>query len=59
VVRESLQALENGTQVCVPGLGNRALTSLTRLLPHAASERIAELIMGRVEGPRRGRRRSR
>lgn len=41
VVRESLAALEKGEVVCVPGLTNRALAALTRVLPHSASSRIA------------------
>ena len=40
VVEESLSALERGETVCVPGLGNRALSSLARIIPHAASSRI-------------------
>ena len=46
VVRESLAALERGDVVCVPGLANRALSTLTRALPHAASTRIAAAISG-------------
>jgi short-subunit dehydrogenase len=46
VVRESLIALENGEVLCVPGLANRALSTLTRVLPHAASSRIAAAISG-------------
>jgi len=33
VVAESLGALERGSGICVPGIGNRALSSLTGLLP--------------------------
>lgn len=40
VVEESLRTLDRGEVVCVPGLGNRALSSLARLLPHSASGRI-------------------
>lgn len=46
VVRESLASLESGDVVCVPGLANRALSTLTRVLPHAASSRIAAAISG-------------
>jgi len=46
VVDESLAALERGDVVCVPGLANRALSTLTRVLPHAASTRIAAAISG-------------
>jgi len=52
VAKESLAALASDTVVCVPGLGNRTLANLTRLLPHAASTRIAELVTSRVQ-PRR------
>jgi short-subunit dehydrogenase len=55
VVEESLAALERGGGVVVPGLGNRALSSVSRLLPHEVSERIAGAIMGRVRSrPRKG-----
>jgi short-subunit dehydrogenase len=52
VVAESLAALERGEVICVPGLGNRALASLARMLPHAVSSRIAELITTRVKASR-------
>ena len=41
---ESLSALERGTVLCVPGFGNRALTSLSRLVPHDVSRRVAGLL---------------
>lgn len=44
VVEESLAALENGPVVVVPGLGNRALTALVRLLPETTASRITETI---------------
>ena len=44
VVRESLAALERDEVVCVPGLANRTMSALTRLLPHAASSRITAAI---------------
>jgi short-subunit dehydrogenase len=47
VVEESLSALERGETVCVPGLGNRALSSLARILPHAASGRIGAVFGSR------------
>lgn len=47
VVAESLAALEKGEVVCVPGLANRALASLSRALPHAASGRIASFFSQR------------
>lgn len=47
VVDESLAALERGEVVFVPGLGNRALSSFSRLLPHAASSRIASVFSSR------------
>jgi short-subunit dehydrogenase len=46
VVRESLAALEKGEVVFVPGLTNRALAALTRVLPHSASSRIAAAFSG-------------
>lgn len=49
VVEESLAALRRGTVVCVPGLGNRALTTMTQLLPADAARRIAALITGRIK----------
>jgi len=49
VVEESLAALAKDGVVCVPGLGNRALASLARALPHAVSSRIAQQITGRVK----------
>jgi uncharacterized protein len=48
VVDESLAALARGGGICVPGLGNRALSTLTQLLPVDWSARIAGLVMGRV-----------
>jgi len=48
VVAESLAALARGTVLCVPGLGNRTLANLARMLPHAASSRIAELLIRSV-----------
>jgi short-subunit dehydrogenase len=47
VVEESLAALDRGQVVFVPGLGNRAVSSLVRVLPHAASSRVTA-----VFGPR-------
>jgi short-subunit dehydrogenase len=44
VVDESLAALRRGAVVCVPGLGNRALSSLSRLFPHELSRRVAGLL---------------
>jgi hypothetical protein len=44
VVDESLAALERGTLVCVPGVANRALSSLTRLVPGEAAGRIARFL---------------
>jgi len=47
VVAESLAALPRGDVICVPGLANRALSTITRALPHAASSRIASLFSER------------
>ena len=44
VVDASLAALERGEVICVPGLGNRALSSLSRLLPHTVSRQVARVI---------------
>jgi short-subunit dehydrogenase len=49
VVDESLAALERQAIVCVPGLGNRALTTLSRVLPAEISRRIAAFIAGRIK----------
>jgi uncharacterized protein len=61
VVAESLSALERGTVLCVPGFSNRALTSLTRLVPHEVTRRVAGVLMQQVKGrrPRTGTRKSR
>jgi hypothetical protein len=50
VVAESLSALARGTVVCVPGLGNRALASLSQLVPHELSRRVAGTLMQQVKG---------
>jgi short-subunit dehydrogenase len=56
VVAESLAALERGRVVCVPGVGNRALASLSRLVPREVSARVARALVRRVdEGPRAAR----
>lgn len=47
VVAESLTALERGDVICVPGLANRALSTITRALPHSATTRIASLFSER------------
>jgi short-subunit dehydrogenase len=47
VVSESLAALGKGEVICVPGLTNRALSTLSRALPHAASGRIASFFSNR------------
>jgi hypothetical protein len=52
VVAESLSSLERGTVSCVPGFGNRALTSLTRLVPHEVTRRVAGVLMQQVKGRR-------
>jgi short-subunit dehydrogenase len=49
VVAESLAALARGTLVCVPGLGNRALASLSQLVPHEVSRRVAGVLMKQVK----------
>lgn len=47
VVAESLAALERGNVIVVPGLANRALASLVRVLPHAASSRVSSAFSSR------------
>jgi len=49
VVAESLAALHGGSVVFVPGLGNRALTSLIRMLPHAAASRMTSAFGSRFQ----------
>jgi uncharacterized protein len=52
VVEASLAALERDEGICVPGLGNRTLASLVRLLPHAATGRVAGALGRRFVRPR-------
>jgi len=47
VAEESLNALDGGPVLFVPGLGNRALSALVRLLPHAATRQITAAFGGR------------
>jgi len=56
VVAESLAALDRGPVVFVPGLGNRALSSLARILPHAASGRISAIFSDRFDVKQAGSR---
>ena len=49
VVNESLAALESGTVVCVPGLGNRALATLARVLPHVMGSRLTGILGSQVK----------
>jgi hypothetical protein len=49
VVEESLAALERGTSVCVPGIGNRALSSLTGLIPQELVLRVAGAFGRRIQ----------
>lgn len=55
VVQASLAALARSDVVCVPGVGNRALVSLTQWLPHELTERIAAQLTSGVESRPRGR----
>jgi short-subunit dehydrogenase len=50
VVDASLRALEKGEAVCVPGLGNRVLAGVTRLVPTSLSRRITGAAMRRTLG---------
>ena len=52
VVEASLAALRRNEVICVPGLGNRTLASLVRLLPHAATGRLAGVLGRRFVRPR-------
>lgn len=47
VVEASLAALERGQVVCIPGLGNRLLAPLQRLLPRSLVRRAAGFSIGR------------
>jgi short-subunit dehydrogenase len=49
VVTESLDALEAGTVICVPGLGNRALAALARVLPHVVGSRLSDVLASQVK----------
>jgi len=44
VVDESLAALESGDLVCVPGLANQTLSSLSRMVPKEFAGRIANFL---------------
>src|SRR5581483_526705 len=48
VVAESLAALAHGSGICVPGLGNRALSSLTPLLPTELVLRVGGALGRRI-----------
>jgi short-subunit dehydrogenase len=58
VVEASLAALARDEVICVPGLGNRTLASLIRILPHAATGRVAGAIQRRLVRRAGGRRRA-
>jgi short-subunit dehydrogenase len=49
VVATSLAALARGDVICVPGLGNRALSTLSQLLPAEVRRWLAALVTGRVQ----------
>jgi short-subunit dehydrogenase len=53
VVDESLAAMKRGAVVCVPGLGNRALTTLSAMLPTELSRRFAALVATRIKDEER------
>jgi hypothetical protein len=48
VVAESLAALARGSGICVPGIGNRALSSLTPLLPTELVLRVGGAVGRRI-----------
>jgi len=48
VVTESLDALEADGVVVVPGLGNRALATLARVLPHVVGSRLTGILGSQV-----------
>jgi short-subunit dehydrogenase len=58
VVEASLAALARDEVICVPGLGNRTLASLVRLLPHAATGRVAGVLGRGLVRRSAGRRRA-
>jgi hypothetical protein len=47
VVDASLAALEAGDALCIPGVGNRVLSGVERLLPRSVLRRVAGLAMRR------------
>jgi short-subunit dehydrogenase len=49
VVADSLAALERGGGICVPGIGNRALSSLTGLLPTELLLRVGGAFGRRIQ----------
>jgi short-subunit dehydrogenase len=48
VVEESLAALQQGSGICVPGFGNRALSSLTGMLPTEVLLRVGGALGRRI-----------
>ena len=48
MVAESLAALERGGGICVPGIGNRALSSLTGALPTELLLRVGGALGRRI-----------
>lgn len=48
VVDESLSALRSGELICIPGLANRALVTLTSAMPRSLTRRVAGTLGKRV-----------
>lgn len=48
VVEASLEGLRRGQLVCVPGIGNRLLSAVSRATPHALTRRLAGELTRRV-----------
>jgi short-subunit dehydrogenase len=50
VVEASLQALERGDLLCIPGSANRVLAAVQRTAPHALTRRLARELLARTLG---------
>jgi short-subunit dehydrogenase len=50
VVEASLQALERGDLLCIPGPANRLLAAVQRAAPHALTRRLAREVLSRTLG---------
>jgi short-subunit dehydrogenase len=50
VVEASLQSLERGELLCIPGSANRVLAAIQRAAPHALTRRLAREVLSRTIG---------